>query len=66
MEAHGSVLRPSAEMRFSLIKFKVDPESTSVVRMEKKPISETDRWISFEEKREIEVRSHAVLKSLTS
>ena len=53
-------------MRFSLIKFRVDPESTSAVRMEKKPISDTDKWISFEEKREIEVRSHAVLKSLTS
>ena len=49
-----------------MIKFRVDPESTSTVRIEKKPISDTDKWISFEEKREIEVRSHAVLKSLTS
>ena len=47
-------MRPNIEMRFSLIKLRVDPESTSAVRMEKKPISETDGWISFDEKREIE------------
>jgi hypothetical protein len=66
VEGHCSVGRASAEIRFSLIKLRVAPESTRAARVEEKPISDTDRWIRFDEKRDIEVLIQAVLKSLTS
>ena len=63
---HRSGLRPRVAAMHSLIKFRVEPESTRATTVLGKPISETDRWTSFDEKRDTEVRSQAVLKSPTS